>query len=66
MIKLFSHNHKWQIRGQNSFGLPTYRICLKCRETQERLDRDNWVKCYPMHSLDILFDEKDDFIFPKG
>ena len=36
---LFPHRHKWQTRGQNKWGLPTYRLCLKCRETQCRVNK---------------------------
>lgn len=65
--KLFSHKHKWQIRGVNRYGISTYKICLKCRETYERANKSNetemWIKCDPIPELDNQFDSNDKFIF---
>ena len=61
------HKHKWQTRGCNRYGIETYRICLKCRETQERINKsyetEMWAKCNPIKDLDNQFDENDKFIF---
>ena len=66
---IFSHRHKWQTRGQNKWGLPTYRICLKCRETQKRVNKshesERWEKCDSIESLDKQFDENDNLKITK-
>jgi len=42
-------NHKWQARWQNRYGTITYRLCLKCREAQCRVNNlgelDKFEKC---------------------
>ena len=66
---LFPHRHKWQTRGQNRWGLPTYRLCLKCRETQCRVNKsyenESWEKCDPIIELDNQFDENDNLKITK-
>ena len=64
---LLKHKHKWQIRGRNRYGLPTYRMCLKCREPQKRINKshehEKWEKCNPIKELDNQFNEKNEFRF---
>jgi len=59
--------HKWQSRGQNRYGTITYRVCLKCREPQQRVNNlgepDKFEKCEPNDYLDNQFDENDNYIF---
>lgn len=71
-MKLFNflkpkHSHKWQVRGENRFGLPTYRLCLKCRISQQRVNNigqpDMWDICEPKKYLDSQFDSNDKYIF---
>ena len=63
---LFKHRHKWQNRGQNRYGGITYRLCLKCRESQHRVNKVNeserWEKCEPVPYLDAQFDINDKYI----
>jgi len=63
----YSCNHKWQARGQNGYGIDTYRVCLKCRESQQRINNlgglDKFEKCEPIPHLDNQFDKNDKFIF---
>ena len=67
LCKLFPH--RWQSRGQNRYGVTTYRMCLHCRKTQrmKMFDFQNWqadwIDCEPMPELDEQFDENDKFIF---
>jgi hypothetical protein len=67
LLNLFEHRHKWQTRSVNSFGNPMYRICLKCRETQHRVnlafEPEKWEKCEPIKEFDNQFDENDNYIF---
>ena len=60
-------NHKWQSRGQNGYGITTYKVCLKCREPQQRINNlgesDKFVKCNPIPFLDSQFDKNDKYIF---
>lgn len=64
--KLFKHKHKWQTRGVNKWGLVTYRYCLKCGETQERINKpyedELFVKCNPIPRLDNQFDKNNNLI----
>lgn len=61
------HKHKWQTRGINRYGNTTYRVCLKCREAQHRVNepfqKDKFDKCDPIPELDAQFDENDKYIF---
>jgi len=63
----YSCSHKWQSRGQNGYGTTTYRVCLKCREPQQRVNNlgepDKFIKCEPIPHLDSQFDKNDKFIF---
>jgi hypothetical protein len=58
--------HKWQTRGRNRYGITTYRLCLKCRETQERVNNlgepEKFDKCKPNQWLDAQFDKNDNYI----
>lgn len=67
MSRFSSHKHKWQIRGRNRYGGETYRICLKCRETYQRVNNswedERWEQCEPIADLDGQFDSNDRFIF---
>lgn len=67
IARLFPHRHKWQQRGVNKYGATTYRMCLKCRETQQRVNKSNepdrFEKCKPIIDLDAQFDENDEYIF---
>lgn len=67
VARLFPHKHKWQVRGRNRFGSPTYRICLKCRKTYQRVNKswedERWEECEAIDDLDSQFDSKDKFIF---
>ena len=67
MARFFSHKHKWQIRGRNRYGGETYRICLKCRKTYQRVndswEDEIWQECEPIPYLDSQFDTNDKFIF---
>lgn len=67
MGRFFSHKHKWQIRGRNRYGVETYRICLKCRKTYQRVNKswedERWEQCEPIPDLDAQFDSNDRFIF---
>lgn len=62
-----SHKHKWQVRGQNRYGGSTYRMCLRCRERQIRVNKsfeeEKWEICNPIPDLDDQFDENDKYIF---
>ena len=62
----FPHKHKWQKRGVNRYGTETYRMCLKCRETQKRVnninERDRFENCEPIPDLDAQFDKDDNYI----
>jgi hypothetical protein len=64
---LFPHKHKWQVRGTNRYGTPTYRLCLKCRITEKRVNKSNeedkWEQCEPIPELDSQFDVNDKYIF---
>lgn len=66
-IRFFKHRHKWQIRGINRYGTTTYRVCLKCRECQARINKpfepDLFEKCVPIEYLDNQFDENDNYIY---
>lgn len=61
------HKHKWQARGQNRYGVTTYRMCLTCRERQKRVNKsfeeERWETCDPIPDLDAQFDENDRYIF---
>ncbi len=65
--RFLPHKHKWQIRGRNRYGVATYRICLKCRETFERVnefyEEERWEKCEPIAELDSQFDSNDRYVF---
>jgi len=67
IARLFPHKHKWQKRGQNRYGTTTYRVCLKCGESQKRVNNSNepdkFEPCEPMASLDAQFDNSNDYIF---
>ena len=67
--KLFPHRHKWQIRGRNRYGTPTYRFCLKCRKAQERVNNpfedDKFEYCEPIPELDNQFDKNNNYIFTR-
>lgn len=62
--------HKWQTRGINRYGTTTYRVCLRCREPQERINKsyedDKFKKCEPISDLDAQFDSSDKFIYKYG
>lgn len=62
---MFNHKHKWQVRGQNRWGTPTYRVCLSCRQPQKWEGGLNgeFVDCEPIPELDNQFDENNNFIF---
>lgn len=61
--------HKWQGRGENRYGVTTYRMCLRCRKRQKVKSFDvpnwkaEWEDCEPMTELDEQFDENDNYIF---
>jgi len=63
---LFKHNHKWQTRGVNRWNTPTYRVCLKCGEAQQRVNDlghpDKFEQCSRNAYLDDQFDEKGNYI----
>ena len=63
----FKHKHKWQTRGINRYGIDTYRICIKCKESQHRINKsyesELWEKCEPITELDNQFDKNNNFIF---
>ena len=65
--RFFPHIHKFQIRGINRYGGGTYRVCLKCRVSQTRVNKFNelekWEDCCPIKELDDQFDSNDNFIF---
>lgn len=65
--RFFEHRHKWQARGRNRYGVRTYRMCLKCRERQKRVNKINeeerWETCEPIPELDAQFDENDNYIW---
>lgn len=67
VARFFPHKHKWQIRGRNRYGGATYRICLKCRETYQRVNNswedERWQQCEAIPDLDAQFDSNDRFIF---
>jgi hypothetical protein len=67
IARLFPHRHKWQERGINRYGTTTYRVCLKCREAQQRVNKsyedDRFEICEPIAELDAQFDENDKYIF---
>jgi hypothetical protein len=67
MARFFPHKHKWQIRGINRYGGETYKICLKCRKTFQRVNNfwetERWEECKPIAELDNQFDSNDRFIF---
>lgn len=60
----FKHRHKWQDRGYNRWGVPTYRICLKCRIRQQVTsgpwEPRKWEVCDPIPELDNVYNEKDE------
>lgn len=62
-----THRHKWQARGKNRYGGTTYRMCLRCRKTQKRVNKINeqerWENCEPIPELDSKFDENDNYIW---
>lgn len=64
--KLFPHNHKWQRRGVNQYGITTYRMCLRCRNTESLVNESNepekFIPCEPVLELDNQFDENDEYI----
>lgn len=64
---LLKHKHKWQTRGINRYGTTTYRVCLKCRKCQKRVnksyERDKFEDCEPIDDLDSQFDKNDNYIF---
>lgn len=66
MNKFFKHKHKWQTRGVNKWYITTYRVCLKCGERQERVnksyEKDKFKKCEPIPHLDNQFDSKGNYI----
>jgi len=53
---LFPHKHQWETRGQNRWFITTYRVCIKCGEAQERVnksnEKDKFEKCNPIFRLD--------------
>ena len=63
---LFWHKHKWQDRWRNKYWTTTYRKCLKCWETQKRVNKsyeeDRFAACEPIKELDDQFDENNNFI----
>ena len=63
----YTCNHKWQSRGQNGYGITTYRVCLKCRDAQCRVNNlgepDKFEKCDRSYYLDSQFGENDKYIF---
>jgi len=65
--RCFPHKHKWQTRGVNRYGTTTYRLCLKCRQTQQRVNKsyetERFEDCNPIPDLDAQFDEHDNFIY---
>lgn len=67
IAKIFKHRHKWQVRGVNRYGSPTYKICLKCRKTCARVNqpftKEVWQECTPNVELDSQFDNQDRYIF---
>ncbi len=67
IARYFPHKHKWQKRGANRYGTTTYRMCLKCRETQKRVNNinepDRFETCDPIPDLDSQFDKDDNYIF---
>jgi len=61
------HKHSWQVRGRNRYGGETYRVCLKCREAQRRVntlsEAERWAACESVPELDSQFDKNDEYIF---
>ena len=59
--------HKWQTRGINRYGGATYRMCLKCRIRQVRVNKsyedERWEESDPIPELDDQFDENDNYKF---
>lgn len=66
-LKVFPHQHTWQVRGVNRYGLETYKICLTCRKTYKRVNKSwesaRWEECEPIAELDNQFDQNDKFKF---
>ena len=65
VARLFKHRHKWQVRGRSRYQNATYRVCLKCRQSQywEGGLHGQFVDCEPVAELDAQFDENDNYIF---
>lgn len=64
--RLLTHRHEWQTRGINKYGAPTYRICLRCRESQRLVSMTGeFEKCDPVPFLDAQFDKDDKYIYSK-
>jgi hypothetical protein len=67
IVNLFKHRHIFQDRAINTFGIPTYRVCLKCRKSYQRINKpheiDKWEQCEPLEKFDSQFDKKDNYIF---
>lgn len=65
--RFFKHKHKFQVRGVNRFGTPTYQVCLKCRKSFERVnksyEKEKWQECEKILELDKQFDKNDRYIF---
>ncbi len=61
-MRLFKHRHNWQERGINRYGVTTYRMCLKCRQTEKRRGNE-FVFCQPIKELDLQFNVNDKYIF---
>jgi hypothetical protein len=55
-MRIFKHKHKWEIRGVNPWGLPTYKVCLRCGVAQERInkpfEKEEWRECKRVKELD--------------
>jgi len=72
IIDLFriKHRHKWQVRGQNGYGTCTYRVCLRCGESQHRVNKinepDKFEKCNSIPELDSQFDKNNNYIFHES
>jgi hypothetical protein len=65
--QFFKHKHEWQSRGTNRYGGTTYRVCIKCRESQiivnNSWEDDRFEKCDSLPELDSQFDDNDNYIF---
>ena len=52
--------HDWENRAMNRWWIPTYRVCKKCDQAQERKvinDEDRWLNCDKDPELDAAHEE---------